>query len=410
MSTERLYFEDASRMRFEAEVLEVRGLAVVLRETAFYPEGGGQPADAGALRIGSTSARVVDVQVDDGETILHTLDRVPEELLPGVVIEGTVDSARRREYTALHTAQHVLSRALESEAAAPTVSARLFGSGATIDVGRAEIPEALLDRAEALARSVIDDDLLVRVWFPSASELASLPLRRRPKVEENVRVVAIGDFDFTPCGGTHTARSSALSPVAIASTERHKGLTRITFTAGPRGQRELGDVFHAGQRTAVGLKTTLADLDAVVQRMRGELDALRGERGTLRASIAASIAKELLGSSVARGAMEAGLVVFARDDLDAGLVRDAAGRMRDGLNEIAGARFVIGLGALEPGGRPLVVCRVGSTAGDAGKLLRTIATELGGKGGGRPEFAEGRVPSTVEAEAVRSAVVRAIAG
>ncbi len=404
MSTERLYFADATRLQFEAEVLEVRGLGVVLRESAFYPEGGGQPADNGTLTVGGQRARVVDVQVDDAGVVLHTLDHVPEELCVGAAIAGVIDPARRREYTALHTAQHALSRALELEAQASTVSARLSGSGATIDVDRADIPEALLERAATLARSVIDDDVLVRAWFPGPGELASLPLRRRPKVEENVRVVAIGDFDFTPCGGTHTARSSALSPIAIVSTERHKGLTRVTFTAGPRGQRELGEVFRAGQRTAGGLKTTLGDLDAAVERMRAELEALRSERGTLRASIAASVAKELCANVVEEGA---GLVAFVRDDLDAGLLRDVSARVRDGLADVPYARFVIGLGCAEPSGRPIVVSRAANGAGDAGKLLRAIASALGGKGGGRQEFAEGRVPSAASLEAVQRAAAAA---
>lgn len=403
MSTERLYFEDASRMRFESEVLAVRGLDVVLRESAFYPEGGGQPSDGGTLSLGSASARVVDVQVGEDGVVVHRLDALPATFAVGSALCGDVDPSRRREYSALHTAQHALSRALELEAAAPTVSARLSGSGATIDVGRAEIPEALLDRAASLARSVADDDLTVRAWFPSASELASLPLRRRPKVEDNVRVVAIGDFDFTPCGGTHTARSSALSPITIVSTERHKGLTRITFTAGPRGQRELAEVFHAAQRTSVGLKTTLGDLDAAVQRLRAEIDLLRGERGTLRASIAASIAKELAADAIAEG----GLIVFARQDLDASLVRDVTARVRDAAASVAGLRFVIGLGAAEPSGRSIAIARVDGASGDAGKLLRAIASELGGKGGGRPEFAEGRVPATVELDALRTAGARA---
>ncbi len=389
MITERIYFEDAYRTRFEAEVLHVRGLTAILQRSAFYPEGGGQPADAGALHIGAAVARVLDVQVGEDGTVRHTLDHVPDELRTGVVVSGVIDSSRRREYSALHTAQHALSRALELEADAITVSARLSGSGATIDVARAEIPETLLERAESLARSVTNDDVLVRSWFPSASELASLPLRRVPKVEENIRVVAIGDFDFTPCGGTHTARSSALSPIAIIATERHKGLTRITFTAGPRGQRELGEVLRASQRTASGLKTSLPDLDGAVQRMRAELETVRGERGDLRATIASVIANSIDTST------ERAVLCVVRDDLDAGLVRDLAARVKGALPASSPVRLVIGLGAPEPTGRPIAVFRAANSNIDAGKLLRALTSDLGGKGGGRPDFAEGRVPATI---------------
>jgi alanyl-tRNA synthetase len=105
-------------------------------------------------------------------------------------------------HTALHTGQHILSKALLDTARAATVSARLGETACTIDVGVASVAERDMARAEDLANAVIDDDVAIRWFFPTEEELAAPALRRKPKVSENIRIVQIGEFDVTPCGGT----------------------------------------------------------------------------------------------------------------------------------------------------------------------------------------------------------------
>src|SRR5262245_1488198 len=236
--TRRLYHEDAYLQRFEGEVRAAtrwKGQpAVILDRTAFYPEAGGQLGDRGTL----AGVAVVDTQEADG-AILHVLGGEPPAIGTGVT--GELDRARRRQHMAQHTAQHLLSGALLDRAAAPTASARLGESALTIDAARDRIPEAELAAAEDLANDLIDDDLAIRAWFPEPDELARLRLRRDPKVDTDIRVVAIGEFDLSPCGGTHTDRTSQLGAIRITSAERYKGMTRVTFTAG--GRRPGGPVF-----------------------------------------------------------------------------------------------------------------------------------------------------------------------
>src|SRR4029450_4532382 len=116
---------------------------------------------------------------------------------------------------------------------------RLGETALTIDAARDRIPDAELAAAEELANHLIDDDPAIRAWFPAPDELATLKLRRDPKVSADIRIVSIGDFDFSPCGGTHCARTSQLGTIRITSSERYKGMTRVTFTAGRRGRSEL---------------------------------------------------------------------------------------------------------------------------------------------------------------------------
>src|SRR6478735_6370680 len=201
MPTRRLYHDDALLRRFDATVVALTTHegkpAVVLDQTAFYPEAGGQLGDRGTL--GGVEVR--DTQELDDGTIAHLVAGALPAI--GVSITGELDWTRRRQHMAQHTAQHLLSGTLLDRAQAPTASARLGESALTIDVARDRIPDAELAAAEDLANDIIDDDLAIRAWFPAQDELAQLKLRRDPKVSADIRVVSIGDFDFSPCGGTH---------------------------------------------------------------------------------------------------------------------------------------------------------------------------------------------------------------
>ena len=124
----------------------------------------------------------------------------------------------------------MLSRALADVALAATVSSRLGETACTIDVDQEVVEERRIAAAEDLTNAIIDDDVPVRAFFPTEEELAALPLRRRPTVSENIRVVAVGDFDVSPCGGTHCTRSAQVGLVHVTGVERYKGKLRISFS------------------------------------------------------------------------------------------------------------------------------------------------------------------------------------
>ncbi|MDQ3370990.1 MAG: alanyl-tRNA editing protein, partial [Myxococcota bacterium] len=290
--TRRLYHDDAYLRRFEAQVVAVttwKGKpAVVLDHTAFYPEAGGQLGDRGTLG----GVTVIDTQQDDA-TIFHVVDGAAPAV--GDTLTGELDWARRRQHMAQHTAQHLLSGALLDRAAAATASARLGESTLTIDVTRDRVPEIELAAAEDLANDLIDDDLPIRSWFPTADELAALSLRRDPKVDANIRVVAIGDFDRSPCGGTHCARTSQLGTLRITSTERYKGMTRVTFTTARRGRAELFARDHVLRGIATQFSCGPAEVPAALERLRRDHEAAGAEVATLRSRLAALVMAQLPG-------------------------------------------------------------------------------------------------------------------
>lgn len=377
--TRRLYHDDAYLTAFDAEVVAHASLGerrgVVLDHTAFYPEAGGQLGDRGTL----AGRAVVDTQELDDGTIVHVVEADPDELPAiGARVHGELDWTRRRQHMAQHTAQHLLSGALLDRAQAATASARLGETALTIDVARDRVPDAELAAAEQLANDLVDDDLPIRAWFPAADELASLRLRRDPKVTADIRVVAIGDFDFSPCGGTHCARTSQLAAIRIIASERYKGMTRVTFTAARRGRVELFARDAVLRGLAARFSCSPADVPAAIDKLRRDADAATAEATVLRGRLAAAIADALPGAGAAVAAIAA----------DAELLRAIAGKL------LAAGRDAI-VSAVDGDTTHVVLLRAAGSTLDCGALWKQLAARCGGRGGGRGDRAEGKLAIAV---------------
>lgn len=387
--TVRLDHEDAHRLTFDARVIahaQFNGApSVVLDQSAFYPESGGQLGDQGTL----AGVRVRDVQIDDDGRVHHVVDGA----LPALesTVQGSIDAARRRQHRAIHTAQHMLSRALLDEARAETVSSRLGEDGCTIDLDVPSLDEKLLARAEALVNSVIDDDVAVRAYFPSAEELAGLPLRRAPKVTQNVRVVSVGDFDVSPCGGTHCTRTSQIGTARVTGTERYKGKVRVSFDAGPRVRALLHRESDALRALAKDFTCGPLAVEAAVEKLRREWGATREALGKSTERLATLTADALPDRE--------GLVVGSFDGASVEFLRAVAGRVAE--TRPASASL---LAAPGPEGVAVLCARGAESKLDCGALLKKAAAHAGGRGGGKPERAEGRLPPGTDWLAVLAAV------
>lgn len=383
--TERLYFRDPFLCQFTARVVghgTWKGApSLVLDQTAFYPEAGGQMADRGAL--GGHAVR--DVQLDDDGLIHHVL-ALPEGAAPpavGSTLEGSIDRTRRRVHMALHTGQHMLSRALLDVAQAQTVSSRLGETGCTLDVDLEALDERRVAEAEDLVNSIIDDDVEIRSFFPTPEELAALPLRRTPKVTDHIRVVQVGAFDVSPCGGTHCTRSAQVGLVRVLGVERYKGKGRVLFSAGRRARSELWQ--EAGTLRSLGRDFSCGPLDvpASVERLRLNLTEVREALGAARARIAESTAAQLAAQ--------------LEHSPDKRVVAVLEGATPEALRSIA-ARLtshpeaVVLLAGRSPEGLAVLITRGAGSSFGCGAFLKRAAEAAGGRGGGRPEHAEGRLP------------------
>lgn len=392
--SERLYHESSLLLSFEARVTEhavVGGRpGVLLDRTAFYPEAGGQMADHGTL----DEIPVVDVQLSKTGEPVHVLDGPLPAV--GAVVQGHVELRRRRQHMALHTGQHILSRALLDVAGGVTVSSRLGETACTIDIRPGAVGAAERTEVERLANEVIDDDLPVRAFFPSASELASLPLRKPSKVAEHVRIVAVGEFDMVPCGGTHCERSSQVGIVAITNVERYKQGQRVTFVAGARARQQLVRAARALHELGRTLSSSAEDVSAAVDKLRTELRASRESVADLEQQLGTLLAEGLLGDQPTHAP-----VVACLDGASVSLLRAVAKSVTARPGAVA---LLAGVG---DDGTHVVLARHAESSFDCGGFLRRAAAACGGRGGGRPDHAEGLLPPGVDWAVLVAEIIQA---
>ncbi|MGE3458888.1 MAG: alanyl-tRNA editing protein, partial [Kofleriaceae bacterium] len=251
----------------------------------------------------------------------------------------------------------------------------------TIVVRRDRIREAELAAAEDLANDLIDDDLEIRAWFPEPSELATLKLRRDPKVDADIRVVAIGDFDVSPCGGTHCSRTSQLGAIRIISAERYKGMTRVTFTAARRGRTELFTRDQVLRGLCAQFSCGFAEVPAAIDKLRRDAGDRAAEVAALRGRLASLLVAELTAAS-------SGPVVASLPG-DAELLRTI------GTKLVAAGRDAV-LCAPDETGTTVVLFRAAGSTLDCGALWKQLAAQHGGRGGGRADRAEGKLAARID--------------
>lgn len=381
-TTERLYYQDSRLLEFDARVLGLSELedgqiAVTLDRTAFYPTGGGQPTDTGVLG----DARVIDCIDAEDEGVLHVIQGPAPEV--GDTVHGKIDRLRRLDHLQQHTGQHILSAAFVELFDAPTLSFRVLEHECEIDVALVEPTDERIEQAVDRANQIIWESRPISIRLVTAEEAATLPLRKEPARAGDLRVIEIGDFDLTPCGGTHASSTGEVGVIAARTWERAKGLTRIHFMAGLRAladyrkanqtAREVAELFSAGRDDSPALVARLVEENKKLRRRVGELEqiACRVE------------AEELLHDKSQGAADRIRIIVKLFDDRDADSLKQLA------LALIAHPSTVAILGSRDGDTGRLVFARSTDAAGDMNALMREACSVIDGRGGGKPDMAQG---------------------
>ncbi len=397
--TEKLYYQDAYLKSFTARIVEQLTHddhpAAVLDRTAFYPTGGGQPNDRGKLGMAS----VVDVIERDADgAVLHILDLPEGSTAFGKVgdeVTGEIDWSRRFDLMQQHTGQHILSQAFIQIADAETVGFHLTEDTLTIDLDKRDLSSTVIEGAEDLANQIVFEDRPVVARFVTAAELAQMPLRKPPKVEANIRIVEVEGFDWSPCGGTHVARTGQAGLVKIVKLDRRSESLRIEFRC---GQRALGDYRRKHQaitQVASQLSVGYAELDQAVDRIQAEARELRRELSEAQVRIVEYEVAELDAAAEDRG--EFRLIARAWTDRDAAQLRTMAKKLIGKPKTVT----LLGSGGKQP---MFVFARSPDLTFDLVPLVRGAIERIGGKGGGgKPDFAQGGGPSAEE-DQVRAAI------
>ena len=398
--TEKVYYDYSSAAPFNAEILELRpsgdgNTRVLLDKTIFYPEGGGQPGDRGTIN----GVPLLDVREDEGEILHLVLPEYAGKLKPGPA-ELLLDIRRRRNFTQLHTGQHLLSGTILRMIGARTVSMHLGDETCTIDVDAGEINDEILTALEETVADAIEENHRVIIHPCPPEDLASFKLRKLPpKGEDVIRVVEIEGCDLIACCGTHVKTTAEIGMFRILGAEKYKGMTRISFLAGRRLLRDSRLLRHNGEIVSRALSVPLHETG------RGVLELLEKTAQTEKRL------KDMEGKAVLEKA----------DALQnkAALLHKAAGLQDAGSSDPvivierypdSGIEEVISIGKAaqkktqaafiltsEKDLKFIALCSVKGF--DLRPLVKDAFEARGGRGGGGPSFFQGSFPSREAMEA-----------
>ncbi|KQX69011.1 MULTISPECIES: alanyl-tRNA editing protein [unclassified Paenibacillus] len=291
MST-KLYYNSAYVTEWQTDIHQMLeredGYYVILKETAFYPHGGGQPCDVGHIN----GIPVLDVITEEDE-VLHKLERLPDESKVTCQLDWTI----RFDHMQQHSGQHLLSAVCRDLYQAMTVSFHLGNDYATIDV---EQPELTLNQLASIENEVNRQIYLnnsIVSYFITQEEVAQLQLVKQPKVTDHIRIVEIKGVEYNACGGTHVSSTGEIGMIKLLKAEKQKGNTRIYFLCGYRALKE----FNESQRILGALSSKFnTGKDEIIDRIEkweNEQKHLQAELAALKEKNNAYVAQELLSNS-----------------------------------------------------------------------------------------------------------------
>ena len=376
METEKLYYADPFLKTFTATVLDCQpgknGFVVTLDRTAFYPEGGGQPADQGTL----DGAAVRDVHEKNG-VVLHNVDSAVEI---GKTVTGVIDWARRFDHMQQHSGEHICSGLICGRCHCDNVGFHMGTDMVTIDFN-ADIPWEELLEIEAQANQYIYEDHPIDIQFHRGAELDAIDYRSKKPLEGDVRIVAFPGADCCACCGTHVLRSGQVGLVKFLSVQKFREGVRIELLCGKRALNYLARTWEQAKTIGQRLSVKPVDAAAAVERLEHELSAAKLRCSQLEESVFAAIAQEQAGK---------GNVLLFQPPMKPDSVRKLAD---------AAAKTCGGLAAVFAGEGIHYAYALGRADGqDISAQVKAMNAALHGRGGGRNGFAQGSV------EAERSAI------
>ena len=381
MPTDRLYYHDSFLYDFDASVVEAfdsNGLpAIVLDRTAFYPTSGGQVHDLGMLTADGQQIAITEVADDEDGRVLHFASK---PLKVGTRVHGAVDAARRLDHVQQHSGQHVLSAAFIRLFNMPTVSFHMGEESCTIDLETAGTSAAQAQKAELLANEVIAEDRPVGIRFVPLEEARQLGLRKLPpKQTGNLRLIDIPDFDLTACGGTHARATGQIGSILLRKIEKVKQGVRVEFVCGLRAVNTARRDYSALTEAASLYSSHIYDVPEQVRKSLAESKSAGKAQHKLLEELAELSAERLLAQTVSSPQIITQFFL----DRDAVFIKLLAQKLT------AGKSSVIALLASGAGQPTLVFAQSPGQKSNMGQLMKDAMAQLGGRGGGSADMAQG---------------------
>ena len=372
METAKLYYEDSRLREFDARVLECRQEGqhwlVTLDRTAFYPEGGGQAGDTGTL----AGVRVLDTQ-EHAQEVIHFCDGALE---PGMVVHGVIDYDRRFDLMQQHTGEHLLSGLVYEKYGYHNTGFHMGADVITVDFDGVVPPEDLPE-LERRANEAVFRDVPLECWVPSEQELPTVTYRTKRALPWPVRIVRIPGYDSCACCSVHVQRTGQIGVIKLLSVIRFRTGVRMEMVCGGRALALLNESYHQNQLVSRAFSAKPSETGEAARRMNETVDGLKLELAQLRRQIFAAKADRC---------RDAGDVLLFEADLESADVR----RLADAVAECCGGVAAVLSGNDDEG---YAYCLV-SRCGDLRALGKSMNQALGGRGGGRAEFQQGRLSAS----------------
>ena len=371
---EKLYEENPYLTTFSAQVESCtpskKGFDILLDQTAFYPEGGGQPYDLGTLG----GVRVLEVHEREGR-VVHTCDA---PLTPGTCVEGAIDWERRFDLMQHHSGEHIVSGLAHAAFGCDNVGFHMGADVITIDLN-VVLDEDQLRWLEGQANRYIWEDHPISITFPSPQELEVLEYRSKKALSGRVRIVSFPGADTCACCGTHVSSSGQVGLVKLLSVQKFREGVRIELVCGGRAMNYINHVMDQNHQVSTLLSAKVFETGTAVQRLLEENTALKSRVLTMEERHFAALAQEHAG--------EQDVVLF-----EEGLSPDSLRRLCDALLQTCSGRCACFSGSEESGYK----YAMGERGGDLRAFTKTMNQALQGRGGGKPDFVQGSLQASQE--------------
>lgn len=375
MKTRRLFYEDVYIKEFEAIVLSCEEREgryyTILNETAFYPEGGGQPADKGMIE----SEKVIDVQYIDGE-LYHITEKPFEE---GSQVVGRIDWDWRFDLMQQHSGEHIVSGMIHEKYGYENVGFHMGEEVITIDLSGMLTWEQAIE-IERKVNAYIWMNQKVNIFYPDERQRKFIPYRSKKELTGEIRLVEFPGADLCACCGLHVTHASQIGLVKILSCKKFREGVRMELLSGKRALEYLSESAVQNSKVAVNLSVKESETEGAVKRLLKEIYDLKGQ-------LAQEKQKNFIAKAVA--CTDKGNVFLIESAMEAAEVR----KCTDAILDTCGGSAAFFAGDDENGYK----YAVGQRDGDVRELVKKLNSALNGRGGGKPFFAQGSV-KTVEKE------------
>ena len=369
MNTRRLFYEDVYIREFEAIVLSCEEkdgkYYVILNETAFYPEGGGQPADKGTIE----NIPVIDVQYVDGE-LCHIMESPLEE---GAQVVGRIDWNWRFDLMQQHSGEHIVSGMVHEKYGYENVGFHMGEEVITIDLS-GMLNWQQVQEIEAKVNNYIWMNQQVNIFYPDERQRKLIPYRSKKELTGEIRLVEFPGADLCACCGLHVTHASQIGLVKILSCKKFREGVRLEMLSGKRALDYLSGSAEQNSQVAVSLSVKEKDTKDAVQRLLDEVYELKGK-------LAAEKQKNF--ERQAAACKDKGNVLLIEDEMEATEIR----KCTDAILHTCGGTAALFAGNDADGYK----YAIGELNGDVREIVKQVNKELDGRGGGKPFFAQGSV-------------------